>query len=83
LRTRYGWIKEIQTMTHQISKARQRTQAAYYAYRHAVRVDMRANAPRGSYAAHGEALTAYQRAAAIEARLRDAYRLTHGVEALL
>jgi hypothetical protein len=72
------------TMTIQaIGEARQRTQAAYHAYRHAVRVDMRANAPRGSYTAHGEALTAYQRAAAVEARLRDAYRLAHGVEAAL
>ena len=70
-------------MDNEISKARQTTQAAYYAYRHAVRVDMRANAPKGSYTRHGEALAAYQLAASIEARLRDAYYLAHGAEAVL
>jgi hypothetical protein len=72
------------TMTIQaISQARQRTQAAYHAYRLALREDMRADAPRGSYTRREWTLGTYHRLAAIEARLRDAYRLAHGVEAAL
>jgi len=66
-----------------ISKAAQASQATYLAYRAASKADAMTSPPRGSYAAREDTLKAYHRAASIEARLRNAYRLAHGCEALI